>query len=108
MRERQPGDRLRVVIAGNIYAKRALVRRFLEDDGFDVVGEAFTTEDLLGLQALPEADAVVVDGDLLGGEGIEPLRRVAPDAAVVVFPRPGGGASSPPGADGQPQKGMGL
>jgi hypothetical protein len=61
MRQRHPGDRLRVVIAGNIYAKRTLVRRFLEDDGFDVVGEALTRDALLSLPGIAGADAVVVD-----------------------------------------------
>jgi DNA-binding response OmpR family regulator len=108
MRERQPGDRLRVVIAGNIYAKRALVRRFLEDDGFEVVGEALSADELFGLEALASADAIVIDGDLLG-DGVEPLRGAAPDAAIVVFTgRTGAGVASPAGADGYLEKGMGL
>ena len=46
MRERTAGDRVRVAIAGTIYAKRALVRRFLEDDGFAVVAAAKDPEGL--------------------------------------------------------------
>ncbi|MGZ4108728.1 MAG: hypothetical protein ACXVP7_03475 [Actinomycetota bacterium] len=106
MREREPGGRLRVVIAGNIYAKRALVRRFLEDDGFDVVGEALSQDQLLTLGGLPRADAVVVDGDLLDGS-VETLRGAAPDAAIVVFTS-AAGVTNPPGADGYLEKGMGL
>jgi hypothetical protein len=95
-----------VVIAGNIYAKRALVRRFLEDDGFDVVGEALSQDQLLTLGGLPRADAVVVDGDLLDGS-VERLRGAAPDAAIVVFTS-AAGLTSPLGADGYLEKGMGL
>jgi hypothetical protein len=107
IRERQPGDRLRVVIAGNIYAKRTLVRRFLEDDGFDVVGEALTRDELLSLGGIAAADAVVVDGELLDGS-IDALRAAAPDAAIVVFTNPTGGVAGPRGADGYLEKGMGL
>jgi hypothetical protein len=107
MRERQPGDRLRVVIAGNIYAKRTLVRRFLEDDGFDVVGEVRTRDELLALDGIGRADAVVVDGDLLDGS-VDELRATAPDSAIVVFTSPAGGVASPRGADGYLEKGMGL
>lgn len=106
MREREPGGRLRVVIAGNIYARRALVRRFLEDDGFDVAGEALSRDELLALGGLPRADAVVVDADLLDGT-VEALRDAAPDAAIVVFTSTAGD-TSPPGADGYLEKGMGL
>jgi hypothetical protein len=95
-----------VVIAGNIYAKRALVRRFLEDDSFDVVGEALSQDQLLTLGGLPRADAVVVDGDLLDGS-VERLRGAAPDAVIVVFTS-AAGVTSPPGADGYLEKGMGL
>jgi hypothetical protein len=108
MKERQPEDRLRVVIAGNIYAKRALVRRFLEDDGFHVVAETLTASELLALPELDHADAVVVDADLLNGS-IDPLRSVAPDAAIVVFTSGGTDArNKPPGADAYLEKGVGL
>jgi hypothetical protein len=108
MRQREPGDRLRVVIAGNIYATRALVRRFLEDDGFDVVGEALAEDDLLAMADLARTDAVVVDGDLVDGS-VQRLRALAPDAAIVVFTGPAGtGGSAPPGADGYLEKGVGL
>lgn len=106
MREREPGGRLRVVIAGNIYARRALVRRFLEDDGFDVADEALSRDELLALGGLPRADAVVVDADLLDGT-VDAVRDAAPDAAIVVFTSTAGD-TSPPGAHGYLEKGMGL
>ncbi len=107
MRERGPGDRLRVVIAGNIYATHAVVRRFLEDDGFDVAAEALTLPELLATPHLDRADAVVVDGDLLNGT-MSRLREAAPDAAIIVVTTP---AATPPtgkGADGYLEKGSGL
>jgi hypothetical protein len=107
MKERQPGDRLRVVIAGNIYATHAVVRRFLEDDGFDVAGEALTVPDLLATPELDRADAVVVDSDLLNG-AIERLRGAAPDAAIVVVTNRTPGPARPWGADGYLEKGSGL
>jgi hypothetical protein len=106
MRERRPGERLRVVIGGDIYAKRALVRWFLEDDGFDVVAEAIGRDQLLALPTLRSADAVIVDGDLLG-RSVDELRALAADAAIVVFTRSTAPAS-PPGADAYLEKGMGL
>jgi hypothetical protein len=36
--------RIRVLIAGNVYVKRALVRRFLEDDGYAVVGDVMSAD----------------------------------------------------------------
>jgi hypothetical protein len=107
MKERQPGDRLRVVIAGNIYATHAVVRRFLEDDGFDVAAEALSVPDLLATPDLDRADAVVVDSDLLNG-AIERLRGAAPDAAIVVVTNRTAGPARPAGADGYLEKGSGL
>ena len=108
MRERQPGERLRIVIAGDVYSKRTLVRRFLEDDGFDVVAEAPSTQDLLSFGGLARADAVVVDSTLLG-DSVGDLRALAPDAAIVVFAgKAGAAAGRPTGADAYLEKGMGL
>ena len=39
--------RIRVLIAGNIYVKRALVRRFLEDDGYEVVAETYDQREVM-------------------------------------------------------------
>ncbi len=101
--------RIRVLIAGNIYVKRALVSRFLEDDGYEVVGEATTGEELLPAIRLGRPDAIVVDDELVPGETLGRIRREAPDAKVVVFTSatPGEGWV-PPGADGYLEKGVGL
>lgn len=101
--------RIRVLIAGNIYVKRALVRRFLEDDGYEVVAEALTRSDILPAIRRGGPDAIVLDDELLEEGTIERIRRTAPDAKVVVF------TSTPPmapaavvGADAYLEKGVGL
>lgn len=108
MSRRNTGDRVRVVIAGNIYTKRALVKRFLEDDGFGVVAEAKTRPELGAALDTTEPDAVVVDADLLmsGAAAIADIRRKAPGARIVVFTT--GPEEEPKGADGYLEKGVGL
>jgi CheY-like chemotaxis protein len=108
MRERTAGDRIRVAIAGTIYAKRALVRRFLEDDGFAVVAEANDRDELFSALRSQEPDAVVLDDDIADWD-IEDIRRASPDAKIVVFTSGSpGGPGVPAGADGYLQKGVGL
>jgi len=101
--------RIRVLIAGNIYVKRALVRRFLEDDGYEVVAEALTRSDIMAAIGRGSPDAIVLDDELLEDATIGRIRRSAPDAKVVVF------TSTPPaapgtivGADAYLEKGVGL
>ncbi|HVH54014.1 MAG TPA: hypothetical protein VNA32_07775, partial [Actinomycetota bacterium] len=108
MRERTAGDRIRVAIAGTIYAKRALVRRFLEDDGFAVVAEANDREELFSALRSEEPDAVVL-GDDIADWDIEEIRRASPDAKIVLFTSGSPGQAGGPGAaDGYLQKGVGL
>src|ERR687898_1406209 len=109
-----PAERIRVFIAGDIYPKRGLVRRFLEDDGYDVVGTSASRKAMVASIRASEPDAVVVDGDLLvagaAGGTLARIREAVPDAKVIVFT--GGPAVSgplaPPGADGYLEKGVGL
>src|SRR6266508_4334819 len=108
MRERTAGDRIRVAIAGTIYAKRALVRRFLEDDGFAVVAEANDPEGLFSALRSEEPDAVVLDDDIADWD-VEEIRRASPDAKIVLFTSESPGEPGVPGAaDGYLQKGVGL
>ena len=86
--------RIRVLIAGNIYVKRALVRRFLEDDGYEVVAEAFARSDILPAIGRSSPDAIVVEDELLEEGTIARIRESAPDAKIVVF------TSTPPAASG--------
>jgi CheY-like chemotaxis protein len=109
-----PAERIRVFIAGDIYPKRGLVRRFLEDDGYDVVGTTASPKAMVDRIRASEPDAVVVDGDLLeagaAGGTLARIREAVPDAKVIVFT--GGPAASgplaPSGADGYLEKGVGL
>lgn len=108
MTERVSGERIRVAIAGNIYAKRALVRRFLEDDGFAVAAEARDREELFAALRSQEPDALVLDDDLAPWD-LGEIRKSAPDAKIVLFTSGAPGASRvPAGADGYLQKGVGL
>src|SRR3989304_5412585 len=84
--------RIRVLIAGNIYVKRALGRRFLEDDGYEVVAEAFARSDILPAIGRSSPDAIVVEDELLEEGTIARIRESAPDAKIVVF------TSTPPPA----------
>jgi CheY-like chemotaxis protein len=109
-----PAERIRVFIAGDIYPKRGLVRRFLEDDGYDVVGTTASQKAMVARIRAGEPDAVVVDGDLLvagaAGGTLARIREAVPDAKVIVFTG-GPAASGPPapsGADGYLEKGVGL
>ena len=103
-------DRIRVLIAGNVYVKRALVRRFLEDDGYEVVGDVVTADAVVPAIRAGRPDAIVLDEDLAkGGAPIRAIRDEAPEARVVVFTAAAPGASAPPpGADGYLDKGVGL
>lgn len=104
------GNRIRVLIAGNVYVKRTLVRRFLEDAGYEVVGDVTEPDQVMGVLRTAHPDAVVLDEDLVArGVTLEQLRRAAPDVRIVVSTgvAPGRGAP-PPGADGYIYKGVGL
>ena len=80
--------RIRVLVAGDIYANRALVRPFLEDDGYEVAGEAYERADLMPKVIGEQPDAVVVSETLLAGRradrSLRRIRRAAPDAKLVV------------------------
>lgn len=80
--------RIRVLVAGDIYANRALVRPFLEDDGYEVVAEAYDRADVLPRVIRWQPDAVVIDESMLparrSGKALDRIRRAAPEAKLVV------------------------
>ena len=80
--------RIRVLVAGDIYVNRSLVRPFLEDDGYEVVGEPLTRDEALTAVGAQQPDAVVIDDRLLSSRGngklLHKVRRAAPEAKVVV------------------------
>ncbi len=104
------GNRIRVLLAGNVYAKRTLVRRILEDAGYEVVGDVTDPGPVLEVARATRPDVVILDEDLVPqGVRLEDVRATVPDVRVVVSTSvvPGRGAP-PPGADGYLDKGMGL
>ena len=103
-------NRIRVLIAGRVYVKRALVRRFLEDDGYEVVGDVMDAEAVVPAIVAGRPDAIVLDEDLTAqGAGVAAIRSAAPDLRVIVFTATAPGAGAPPaGADGYLDKGVGL
>ena len=66
---------------------RAEARQLLEDDGFDVIGEAEDAAGALREAARLRPDLVLLDVGLPDGSGIEvvgPLRDVSPGSLVVL------------------------
>ena len=61
---------------------RAFARTLLEADGFDVAGEAADGESALEAVALLHPDAVLLDVQLPGIDGIEVARRLAATAGA--------------------------
>ena len=101
--------RIRVLIAGNIYVKRALVRRFLEDDGYEVVAETYDQREVMPAIRRGEPDAIVIDDELMDAGTMQQLRDAAPDAKVVVFTSTSTAAAPVTvGADAYLEKGVGL
>ena len=83
-------ERIRVLIAGDVAdTKHRLVRRVLEDDGYEIVGEARTVEAVFEAIRAGQPDAVVLDEALTNhGATVAAVRRAAPDACIVVLTAP--------------------
>jgi DNA-binding NarL/FixJ family response regulator len=87
MPPRRP-ERLRVLVCEDTDALRAEVGRSLRAAGMDVVGEAADGVVALQLARDERPDAIVLDLGLPGRSGLDLLpllRRVLPDARIVVF-----------------------
>ena len=104
--------RIRVLVAGDIYVNRSLVRPFLEDDGYEVVGEPLTRDEALTAVGAQQLDAVVIDDRLLSSRGngklLHKVRRAAPEAKVVVISSAGGRPKGVAGVDAYLERGMSL
>ena len=88
----EPADtahRLRVLLVDDVEDIRFLLRVQFQGDGrFDVVGEAGDGQEAIELAEALQPDVVVLDRQMprLGGiEAIGGIRRVAPEAAVVLY-----------------------
>jgi DNA-binding NarL/FixJ family response regulator len=103
-------ERIRVLIAGTIVdTKHTLVRRVLEDSGYEVVGEVRTADAVFESIRAAQPDAVVLDEDLTThGATVAAIRKVAPDSCIVVFSAPKPEAAPDLEADAYLDKGVPL
>lgn len=77
--ERRPA----VVVGEGDPARRGLLRFVLEGEGFDVVGEATTTVQLVQVLAVHRPDVVVLD-DGIGTTAVVVAREMHPQAKVIL------------------------
>jgi len=105
-------DRIRVLVAGDIHVNPSLVRPFLENDGYEVVAEPPTREEVLPAVSRHQPDVVVIDDRLLSsrrnGKLLHRVRRAAPDAKVVVFTGGAERSNGSAGADAYLETGASL
>jgi DNA-binding NarL/FixJ family response regulator len=72
----------RVLIVDDQAAFRSAARLVVDlSDGFEVVGEAETGEDAVGMVAALEPDLVLMDVNLSGMDGLEATRRIVASGA---------------------------
>ena len=87
--ESPPEDRLRVVIADDASAMRALLRRMLEDTAaFEIVGEATDGAEAVELTGALHPDLVVLDLSMPVMDGlsaIPAIRRISPLTRIVIL-----------------------
>lgn len=104
------GNRIRVLLAGNVHAKPTLVRRVLEDAGYEVVGEVTDPGQVLEAARIGRPDVVILDEELIArGIGLDALRRIAPDLRILVSTSAAPDGEAPlTDADGYLEKGTGL
>lgn len=80
---------LRVLVVDDVPDVRFLLRlEFDLDDRFAVVGEAADGDEAISLADDLQPDLVILDRNMPGRSGleaIEPIRRVAPDAGIVLY-----------------------
>jgi len=82
-------DRLRVVIADDVSAMRALLRRMLEESAaFDIVGEAGDGEEAVRLAGTLHPDLVLLDLAMPGMDGLSAIpgiRTRSPASHIVIL-----------------------
>jgi hypothetical protein len=74
---------VRVVVGQGDLDRQGFLRTVLEDDGFDVVGEASSTSPLARLLTDERPDVVVLD-DAIGVSAVELTAEIVPSAKIVV------------------------
>ena len=78
----------RIALIDDSVPVRATLRQLLEDEGFEVVGEAGDGAAGLALVAAESPDAVVLDLAMPGLDGLKTipkLRELAPDLKIIVL-----------------------
>lgn len=78
----------RIALVDDSVPIRATLRDLLEDEGFEIAGEAGNGADGLELIAAQRPDAVVLDLAMPGMDGlraIPKIRELAPDVKIVVL-----------------------
>jgi len=98
--------RLRVILAGSVYPQPEGLRPFLEESGYEVLGEVSSPEELLDAIAERDADLLVLGPEHLDPERLGAVRERAPGAAIVAV-----SGERPPGlrpADGYVPSGSSL
>lgn len=78
----------RVLLAKlNTVMRSGLVQE-LADDGIEVIGQEQSEEGIVRTALIATPDVIVIDGDSLGAPELrERLRRVAPEAKLILLPR---------------------
>jgi two-component system, NarL family, invasion response regulator UvrY len=75
---------IRVLIVDDQAAFRSAARLVVDlSDGFEVVGEAETGEDAVGMVAALEPDLVLMDVNLPGIDGLEATRRIVASGSTA-------------------------
>jgi hypothetical protein len=74
---------VRVVVGQGDPQRQGFLRTILEDDGYDVVGEAATTSQLARLLTDEHPDVVVLD-DGIGVAAVQLAAEIAPSAKIIV------------------------
>ncbi|MEX0990578.1 MAG: hypothetical protein WD206_09840, partial [Actinomycetota bacterium] len=109
-----PEGPLRVVIAADSAMNRDIVRFFLQEDGFEIVGDAARAEDAAWMAAKFGADAVILQESIAAEEAQEAIHRLraqAPSTRIVVVTPEGSAGpamSATRGADSYLEAGVGL
>lgn len=78
----------RIALVDDSVPVRASLRELLEDEGFEIAGEASNGRDALELIGTENPDAVVLDLAMPGMDGLKALPRIrelAPDLKIVVL-----------------------